>query len=168
MVEPWLAGPLAGIDPLLSPLFYSFAQARQEFADATDGLTTSQIWARPHRLAPVGFHIRHAGGAVDRLGTYLQGRQLSDSQMSALGAELEPGASRQQLLDNLDAALSGCEQYVRTVHVESLREPREVGRKRLPTTVHGLIVHIAEHTMRHVGQAVTTAKLVRALGVSTQ
>ena len=88
--------------------------------------------------------------------------------MSALGAELEPGASRQQLLDTLDAALSGCEQDVRTVHVDSLRDAREVGRKRLPTTVHGLIVHIAEHTMRHVGQAVTTAKLVRALGVSTQ
>ena len=79
MVEPWLAGPLAGIDPLLAPLFYSFAQARQEFAAATDGLTTGLIWTRPQGLAPVGFHVRHAGGAVNRLGTYLQGRQLSDS-----------------------------------------------------------------------------------------
>lgn len=32
--------------------------------------------------------------------------------------------------------------------------------KKLPTTVIGLLVHIAEHAQRHVGQAVITAKLV--------
>jgi hypothetical protein len=37
-----------------------------------------------------------------------------------------------------------------------------VGRKKLPTTVIGLIVHLAEHTQRHVGQAVSAAKLARA------
>jgi hypothetical protein len=37
-----------------------------------------------------------------------------------------------------------------------------VGKKRLPTTVGGLLVHIAEHAQRHVGEAITTAKVVVA------
>jgi len=37
-----------------------------------------------------------------------------------------------------------------------------VGKKRLPATVGGLLVHIAEHTQRHVGQAITTAKILVA------
>jgi len=32
----------------------------------------------------------------------------------------------------------------------------------LPTTVGGLLVHVADHTQRHVGQAVTTAKVITA------
>jgi hypothetical protein len=39
--------------------------------------------------------------------------------------------------------------------------PRTIGRKKLPTTVLGLMVHIAEHTQRHLGQAITIAKAVR-------
>ncbi len=41
----------------------------------------------------------------------------------------------------------------------TFEEPRGVGRQRLPTTVGGLIVHCAEHTQRHVGQAITTARI---------
>ncbi|MEP6714465.1 MAG: DinB family protein, partial [Terriglobia bacterium] len=41
----------------------------------------------------------------------------------------------------------------------TLREWRRVGRQQLPTTVIGLLVHIAEHTQRHVGQAISAAKL---------
>jgi len=43
-----------------------------------------------------------------------------------------------------------------------LTDAREIGRKRLPTTVLGLLTHIAEHTQRHVGQAISAAKLARA------
>jgi hypothetical protein len=42
----------------------------------------------------------------------------------------------------------------------SYDEVRGVGREKLPSTVGGLLVHCAEHTQRHVGQAVTTAKVV--------
>ena len=45
----------------------------------------------------------------------------------------------------------------------TLLEPRGVGRKRLPSNVLGLLFHAAEHTQRHVGQLVTTAKVVRGL-----
>jgi len=65
------------------------------------------------------------------------------------------------LLAALDAAFTHAESIVRALDPATLSTPREVGRKRLPTTVIGLLTHIAEHTQRHVGQAITTAKLVR-------
>jgi uncharacterized damage-inducible protein DinB len=42
-----------------------------------------------------------------------------------------------------------------------LEQPRGVGKKQLPTSVGGLLVHLADHTQRHTGQIVTTAKLLR-------
>jgi uncharacterized damage-inducible protein DinB len=43
-----------------------------------------------------------------------------------------------------------------------MQEERHVGKKQLPTSVGGLLVHVADHTQRHVGQAITTAKIVVA------
>ncbi len=60
----------------------------------------------------------------------------------------------------IDAALA----EIRATPRDRLLEPREVGRGRLPSTVLGLLFHVAEHTQRHVGQTVTTAKIVRGLG----
>ena len=37
---------------------------------------------------------------------------------------------------------------------------RGVGRAQLPSTTLGLLMHAAEHSTRHVGQAVTTAKIL--------
>ena len=45
---------------------------------------------------------------------------------------------------------------------ESLLDDRKVGRAGLPTTVLGLLFHAAEHTTRHVGQAITTALIQRS------
>jgi uncharacterized damage-inducible protein DinB len=47
-----------------------------------------------------------------------------------------------------------------------LNETRAVGMKKLPTTLGGLLVHVADHTQRHAGQAITTAKFVRVLSKS--
>lgn len=163
MTEPWLTGPIAGVDTLLAPLFYSFEQTRQELEERTAGLTAEQIWARPHAMTPIGFHIRHIGGTIDRLMTYMQGRMLSEQQMAALKAELEPGASVEELLNGMRQAMAACEAYVRTVDPATLRETRGVGRKQLPTTVHGLLVHLCEHTFRHLGQVITTIKLIKAV-----
>ena len=40
---------------------------------------------------------------------------------------------------------------------------RTVGRQALPTNVIGLLFHLAEHTQRHTGQVITTAKIVQEL-----
>ncbi len=161
--EPWLRGLPDG--PILTaPILYAIQQAREDLARYTESLTSEQIWAKPYGLGSVGFHIRHIAGSTDRLMTYLQGRQLSTSDLSELEMEAVPGATRNELLATLEAAFERAEKVVRALDPASLAEPREVGRKRLPTTVIGLLTHIAEHTQRHVGQAISAAKLARAMG----
>ena len=93
--------------------------------------------------------------------TYVSGGQLSSAQMAALQAEKEPGATREELLAAIDQAFKSAESIARALDPVRLADPRVVGRKQLPTTVIGLLVHIAEHTQRHVGQAISAAKLAR-------
>lgn len=159
--EPWLRGPLKDVHPLVAPALYGFQQTREDLARHTEGLTAEQVWARPHGLAPLGFHIRHISRSVDRLTTYLEGRQLDDAQLAALDKEMEPGAGLNELSDDLDQALQRAEKLMRSLDPATLAQPRWVGRKRLPTTVMGLLIHIAEHTQRHLGQAISAAKLAR-------
>jgi uncharacterized damage-inducible protein DinB len=162
--EPWLRGAMPGVSPLTAPILFAFQQAREDLATYTEGLTTEQIWATPFGFGSLGFHIRHIAGSSGRLITYLEGQQLSENQMAALAAEKQPGASREKLLAELDSAFRRNEEVVRALKPTALDEVREVGRKRLPTTVIGLLTHIAEHTQRHVGQAICAAKLARSLG----
>jgi uncharacterized damage-inducible protein DinB len=160
--EPWLRGPIAGVSPLTAPILFTFQQAREDLDRATDGLTPEQLWASPHGFGPVGFHLRHIAGSTDRLMTYLQGGSLNDQQMAALRSEHVPsGASRGELLALVEGAFRRAESVVRALDPAILAEPRSVGRKHLPTTVIGLLVHIAEHTQRHVGQAISAAKSLR-------
>src|SRR5260370_33340230 len=115
MEEPWLRGPISGVSPLVAPVLYAFQQAREDLARHTEGLTTEQIWARPFGLAPVGFHLRHIAGSVDRLATYLLGNQLDKAQLAALPAEMDPGGSRDELLVRLNSALAEAEARIRTI-----------------------------------------------------
>jgi hypothetical protein len=165
--EPWMRGPVAGVHPLLAPVLFSFQHAREDLARYTAGTTPEQLWARPFDLGSAGFHILHLSGSVERLITYLQGRQLSQGQLAALEAEKSPPPlNRDQLLAAMDRTFSEAERVVRAIDPTTLTEPREVGRQRLPTTVIGLLTHIAEHTQRHVGQAISAAKLAVRLGAA--
>jgi hypothetical protein len=160
--EAWLRGPLPQVNPLLAPALYGFQQTREDLARHTAGLIASQVWSRPHGLAPLGFHLRHIAGSVDRLTAYLEGRSLNPAQITALTAEMEPGASLEELLADVDRALRHAAEAICAIDPATLCEPRWVGRKCLPTTVIGLLVHIAEHTQRHLGQAIAAALLARA------
>lgn len=159
--EPWLRGPIAGVDPLVGAILYTFDQAREDLARYTEGLRTEQIWATPHGFGAVGFHLRHIAGSTERLFSYVVRKQLSSAQLEAIQHEKDPGASREALLKELDESFKQAEAVVRSLKPEQLREPREVGRKRLPTTLIGLLTHTAEHIQRHVGQAISAAKLAR-------
>jgi uncharacterized damage-inducible protein DinB len=97
---------------------------------------------------------------LDRLLTYAEDRTLSHEQMNLLGTELDPGATRAELFAELNAALADSTARIRALANTNLEAPRTVGKKKLPTTVGGLLVHIADHTQRHVGQAITTARIV--------
>ena len=160
--EPWLRGPLEGVEPLVQPVFFSFAQVREDLAVHTAGLSDEQVWRSVGPLPPLGFQLRHIAGSVDRLTTYLMGEQVSPEQIAVLKQEGEPGASLEELLAWVDAALAASEARLRTLDPADAYTPRFIGRKQLPSSVLGLIVHLAEHTQRHLGQAITTAKLVRA------
>ena len=161
--EPWLRGPVNGVDPLVANLFHTFTQVREELETALDGLTADEIWRRPHGLASFGFHVRHLGGAAERLACYLGGGQLTDGQLRDLRFEAEPGAGGGELLEQLRARLERVESQVKAIDPGQLAEPKEVGRGRLPSTAIGLIVHISEHSQRHLGQAAIMAKLARSL-----
>jgi uncharacterized damage-inducible protein DinB len=76
--------------------------------------------------------------------------------------ELDPGAMKNELLAELVVGFMKSARRIRGFKEEDLAEKRSVGKKQLPTTVGGLLVHVADHTQRHVGQAITTAKVVMA------
>jgi len=162
--EPWMRGPIAGVSPLTAPVLYTFQHAREDLARYTEGLTPDQLWARPFGFGPVGFHILHIAGSTSRLITYLQGAQLTEQQLTEMEAEkTPPPLDREALLAAMERAFTAAEGVVRSIDPATLSEPRTVGRRRLPTTVIGLMTHIAEHTQRHVGQAISAAKLARAV-----
>jgi uncharacterized damage-inducible protein DinB len=113
-------------------------------------------------LAPIGFHLRHIARSLDRLLTYAEGQQLSERQLKALKHEMET-QDREALFMEFAEGIEVAVTRVLATSPASYELMREVGRKKLPTTIGGLLVHCADHTQRHVGQAVTTAKLVIAL-----
>jgi hypothetical protein len=162
LLEPWMRGPIEGVDPLTAPALYALRHAREDLEKWTAGFTPAQLWASVHGLAPVGFHIRHIAGSTDRLMTYLEGATLSEEQLRRLKSEDDwnQGTDRQSLLSELEAVFQRSDAVIRALDPATLSEPRAIGRKKLPTTVIGLLQHIGEHAMRHVGEAIITAKLV--------
>ena len=129
-------------------------------------LDQEQLHARPCQIASVAFHIRHIAGSIDRLLTYAEGRSLSAEQFAAVQCESSTERTKEDIFAELGAALESARLRIRAFSAGSLEAPRTVGRKAMPTTVGGLLVHMAEHTSRHVGQAITTAKIV--MGKETQ
>ncbi|HET6567087.1 MAG TPA: DinB family protein [Rhodothermales bacterium] len=164
--EAWLRGPLEGVDPYLMPAAHTLVQVKEEIEGAATGLSTDQLWVRPGGAASVGFHLRHLAGSTDRLLTYARGEQLRPEQMASLAAEGEPGEPPEDVAALLAGALAALERaldVIRATPRDALLEAREVGRARLPSTVMGLLFHVAAHAQRHAGQVVTTAKIVRGM-----
>jgi uncharacterized damage-inducible protein DinB len=166
MTEVWLRGAIDGIPPLLQPVAHSLLQCREELNASLMEMTPKQIWARPSGAASAGFHARHAAGSLDRLFTYARGEQLSDAQRAALADEEDrDGApiAAAALVTAFEQAVERALAQLRSTDETTLLDARGVGRARLPSTVIGLLFHAAEHTQRHVGQLVTTAKLVQPM-----
>jgi hypothetical protein len=159
MVEPWLRGTLVEVDPLRRGVIHALSMASEDVARWCVGLSDAEIEARPLGLPSVGFQMRHILGSLDRLLTYAEGRQLSEGQMAVLAAEME-AVPWEVLFPEFEGGMRDAEDRVRAFSPGSYGDVRGVGRKMLPTTVGGLLVHCAEHTQRHAGQMVTTAKVV--------
>lgn len=162
--EPWLRGTLLDVPVVQRGVVHALELAEEDLRRWCGGLSEDQLNARPGGLPPVAFHLRHIARSLDRLLTYAEGRLLGDEQLAALKTEMDSGATREALFAELNSALAEGIRRVRAFDSGALEDARSVGRKQMPTTVGGLLVHVADHTQRHVGQAITTAKFVDAPG----
>ena len=160
MVEPWLRGTLTELDALRRQVLHALELAAEDVEQWCAALSDAEMNARPFGLAPVAFHLRHIARSLDRLLTYAEGKALSRAQMDALSSEMDGDTFAEEVLAEVRAALGESHRRVLMISKTSYEEARGVGRAKLPSTVGGLLIHCAEHTQRHVGQAVTTAKIV--------
>jgi uncharacterized damage-inducible protein DinB len=129
----------------------------------TAGLADEEVHSQPLGLTSVAFHLRHIARATDRILTYAEGGQLSAEQLAALKAEQSGEETLAELLGEVEASFSNAAGRVRTLAGADFNIFRGVGRKQLPTSIGGALIHVADHTQRHVGQVVTTAKVLKAL-----
>jgi len=168
--EPWLRGPVPGIPALLQPVAHAFLLALEDVETAVSDLTVDQLWLEPGGAASAGFHLVHLAGSTDRLLTYARDEALSASQRAALAGEramTAPYPPVGELLTGWRTTVEGALRQLATTPEATLTNARLVGRAQLPSTVLGLLFHAAEHAQRHVGQLVTTAKIIRGTGLDT-
>ncbi len=142
------------------PVFFSYAQVREDLQKHTAGLSDDQVW-KPVSGNSLGFQLKHLAGSVDRITTYLIGQQLSTPQLDFLKQEPETAGALSELLALVERNLHRSQTQLQMIDPQSLyafphcRPPRPSYKR------DRLIVHLAEHTQRHLGQAITIAKILR-------
>jgi uncharacterized damage-inducible protein DinB len=162
--EPWLRGTHLEIPAVFRAVLHAIDLAQEDLTFWCGELSEQELLATPSGLPCIAFHLRHIARSLDRLLTYAEGRQLNDRQLQVLSTEANSHCSRADILNELSAAFTNSSARILKLgeQLDTLKQPRTVGRKNLPTTVAGLLVHVADHTQRHVGQAITTAKILVA------
>ena len=161
--EVWLRGPVPGFDPLLMPVVHALLQVREDVTAFVHRVDETRLWERPGGAASIGFHLRHTGGALDRLFTYARGEALNEEQLHRMRVEGEPGtppATLVEIVSAVEAVIDRALEQLRRTEADTLLATRGVGRRQLPSTTLGLLFHAAEHSTRHVGQAITTARVL--------
>ncbi len=162
-VEPWLRGTHADVPAVGRAVLHAFDLALDDLTKWTAGLTDEEIHAQPLGLTAISFHLKHIARSTDRLLTYAEGGQISAEQLAALKEEQGGEETLAELLAEVEVSFSNAGDRVRVLATADFDTFRGVGRKQLPTSIGGALVHVADHTQRHVGQVVTTAKVLRAL-----
>jgi uncharacterized damage-inducible protein DinB len=160
--EPWLRGTLTDLPVLQRALLHSLQMAQEDTARWCAGLDDSELHLRPFHLPSVAFQLRHIARSLDRFCCYAEGIPLRPEQLAALASEMDGEGDRLAILGELEKSIEKTRQRLDAIVRRPADLPVRIGRKRLPTTLTGLLVHAAEHTQRHVGQAITTAKIIVA------
>ncbi|CAN5234655.1 hypothetical protein BH09BAC6_BH09BAC6_33080 [soil metagenome] len=162
--EVWLRGPLDDVPVLVQPVAHALLQAREELNTLMKEFPDALLWEKPAGLASPGFHLKHLSGVLDRLFTYARGEQLNQQQSDELAAEgdLFENAQTAHLVEIFNRRVDAALTELRKTNAAALTERRGVGRAQLPSTVIGLFMHSAEHTMRHLGQLLVTVKILRS------
>lgn len=161
--EQWLRGPVVGIPALLQPAAHALLQTKLEAHRYTENLYENLLWQTPFERASIGFHLQHITGVVDRMLTYAQQKQLSETQFEYLKMEgkADDQITLTELLEGLDAKVKEALLYFETLKYADLSEFRPVGRKGLPSTLIGVLFHAAEHSQRHIGQLLVTMSVLK-------
>ena len=162
-VEPWLRGTHAEVPAVGRAVLHAFDLALDDLTNWTAGLTDAEVHAQPLGLPSVSFHLKHIARSTDRLLTYAEGGQISSEQLALLKTEQGGEEPLSELLAEVETSFSNAGDRVRVLATADFNIFRGVGRKQLPTSIGGALVHVADHTQRHVGQVVTTAKVLKAL-----
>ena len=163
MTEPWLQGTWNDVGAVQRAVLHALELARDDLRTWCEPMTDAEMHVSPAiAVNPVAFHIRHIARSIDRLLTYAEGGELSPEQLEALRSEQDTDASKTELFAELRRTLLKAATRIRAFDASRLEEQRFVGAQRLSTSLAGLLVHVADHTQRHVGQAITTAKVVMA------
>ena len=167
--EVWQRGALPGVPSLLQPVAHALLQAEEEINKEMQIFPERLLWERLGGVASVGFHLQHLTGVLDRLFTYALAQPLSDGQLQALGQEGKenPEITRPTLLNTFHKQVEKSIAQLKATDEATLLEARGIGRAQIPTTVIGLYVHAAEHTMRHVGQLLVTARILKSVSRAT-
>lgn len=160
--EPWLRGTLTDVPAVGRGVLHALELAKEDVNRWCESLSEADLNARPFELPSIAFQLRHIARSLDRLLAYAEGNQLSAEQIALLKSEMEEGVKREALFEEFSRVLDDAAQRVRALAAGDLEQARFVGKKQLPTSVGGLLVHLADHTQRHVGQVVTTAKVLLA------
>jgi uncharacterized damage-inducible protein DinB len=161
--EPWLRGTLRDVPAVHRGVLHALQLAQEDLGKWCRPLAEEQLKARPGGLPPVAFHLRHIARSMDRLLTYAEEGHLGEAQVSALKSEWDAEVCGDALFAEIEGAFARSAERVRALASTDLGAERAVGKKQLPTTLGGLLVHVADHTQRHVGQAITTAKVVASM-----
>jgi hypothetical protein len=159
--EAWMRGIVADVDPVIGHLIRATEQILEDTAAAIADLTPAQIWAKPHGMTSVGFHVKHLAGSTERLSAYLAGGQLTPEQLAAIDTEGAGAETAAELLAFVDLTLERYRELVRSLSPKDFGAIREIGRKRYQTTTISVAIHTVEHAQRHVGGMIAAAKLVR-------
>lgn len=162
-IEPWLRGTYSDVSAVGRAVLHALDLALDDITKWTEGLTDAEVHTQPLGLPSLAFHLRHIARSVDRILTYAEGGQLTSEQLAALKAEQSGEESLAQILGEVEASFSNASDRIRTLASADFNLFRGVGRKQLPTSIGGALIHVADHTQRHVGQVVTTAKVLKAL-----
>lgn len=158
--EPWMRGTHQEIGVVARAVVHALELAMEEIEKWCVGLSAEQVHARPCGLPPVAFQLRHIAGSVDRILSYAEGRALTEEQLTALRGEDSGEGAPAEVISSTLAALRTAIERVHALDEADLAQPRGIGRMQLPTTVGGALIHVADHTQRHVGQLITTVKVV--------
>ncbi len=162
-IEPWLRGTHTDVPAAGRAVLHALELAVEDIAKWTEGLTDADVHGQPLGLPSVAFHLKHIARSVDRILTYAEGGQLSSEQLGALKAEQTGSESLAELKAEVERSFANAAARILELAGADFDTFRGVGRKQLPTSVGGALIHVADHTQRHTGQIVTTSKVLKAL-----